>query len=122
MQTVYLKILQGKARYSGRASFRTWLFSVIRKTAAEERRRSFFRRLKLREYEQQSRQTNPHDSSRQRIDPSEELFMFQEALTDFLLEVPGDHLLRTAPQFDYLTLEMGRFPSEQNPRRSGSAL
>ena len=81
LQTVYLKILQGKARYNGRASFRTWLFSVIRKTAAEERRRSFFRRLKLREYQQQSRQTNPHDSSGQGMDPSEELSMFQEALT-----------------------------------------
>jgi len=81
LQTVYLKILQGKARYNGRASFRTWLFSVIRKTAVEERRRSFFRRLKLREYEQQSQQMNPHGSFVQGIAASEELSMFQEALT-----------------------------------------
>jgi RNA polymerase sigma-70 factor (ECF subfamily) len=81
LQTVYLKILLGKARYKGRASFQTWLFSVIRKTAAEERRRSFFRRLKLREYEQLNRQMNPHNSSRQGIDPFEELSMFREALT-----------------------------------------
>ena len=45
-----------------------------------------------------------------------------EPLTDFLLEVPGDHLVRTVPRLDYLTLEMGPCPPEQNPRRSGSAL
>ena len=81
LQTVYLKILQGKARYNGRASFRTWLFSVIRKTAAEERRRSFLRRLKLREYHRQTRQTRPHDASGQGTEASEDLSMFQEALT-----------------------------------------
>lgn len=47
LQTVYLKVLAGKARYDGRASFRTWLFAVIRRTAAEERRRQMFRRLWL---------------------------------------------------------------------------
>jgi RNA polymerase sigma-70 factor (ECF subfamily) len=81
LQTVYLKILQGKARYSGRASFRTWLFSVIRKTAAEERRRSLFRRLKLLEYQHQSRQTPTQDPSEQGAEPSEALSAFQEALT-----------------------------------------
>ncbi|HET6671497.1 MAG TPA: RNA polymerase sigma factor [Pyrinomonadaceae bacterium] len=38
LQSVYLKILQGKARYRGEASFKTWLFAVIRKTALNERR------------------------------------------------------------------------------------
>jgi RNA polymerase sigma-70 factor (ECF subfamily) len=41
LQSVYLKILQGRAIYLGRSAFRTWLFAVIRLTAAEERRRSF---------------------------------------------------------------------------------
>jgi hypothetical protein len=45
-----------------------------------------------------------------------------EPLTDFLLEFPGDQLLRAVPQLDYLSLENGRFPSEQNPQSSGSAL
>jgi len=45
-----------------------------------------------------------------------------EPLTDFLLEFPGDQLLTAVPQLDYLTLETGRFPSEQNPQSSGSAL
>ena len=38
LQTAYLKILSGKARHSGRSSFKTWLFGVIRFTAMEARR------------------------------------------------------------------------------------
>src|SRR5438045_9689778 len=38
LQASYLKILDGRARFDGRASFRTWLFSVVRYTAAEQRR------------------------------------------------------------------------------------
>jgi RNA polymerase sigma factor (sigma-70 family) len=47
LQTVYLKILTGKARYHGKASFKTWLFAVIRRTVADERRRHMLRRLLL---------------------------------------------------------------------------
>ncbi len=45
LQTVYVKVLEGKARYEGRSAFKTWLFSVISRTAADERRRHWFRRL-----------------------------------------------------------------------------
>ncbi len=38
IQMTYLKILTGRARYDGRSSAKTWLFSVIRTTAAEHRR------------------------------------------------------------------------------------
>jgi RNA polymerase sigma factor (sigma-70 family) len=47
LQTVYLKVLMGKARYDGKSSFKTWLFAVIRRTAADERRRQMLRRLSL---------------------------------------------------------------------------
>ena len=47
LQTVYLKVLDGRARYDGRSTFRTWLFGVIRLTAASERRKAWLRRLLL---------------------------------------------------------------------------
>ena len=47
LQTVYLQALDGRARFDARSSFKTWLFAVIRRTAAAERRRSMLRRLLL---------------------------------------------------------------------------
>jgi RNA polymerase sigma factor (sigma-70 family) len=47
LQTVYLTVLDGRARYDGRSSFRTWLFGVIRLTAASERRKTWLRGLLL---------------------------------------------------------------------------
>ncbi len=41
LQTVYLKVLDGRARFDGRSSLKTWLFAVIRHTAAERRRRQW---------------------------------------------------------------------------------
>lgn len=40
LQASYLKVLDGRARFDGRASFRTWFFAVVRRTAAEQRRRN----------------------------------------------------------------------------------
>lgn len=39
MQLAYVKVLEGSAKFNGRSSFRTWLFGVVRRTAAEHRRR-----------------------------------------------------------------------------------
>ena len=47
LQTVYLHILQRKARFGGQSEFKTWLFSVIRNRAAKEMRRQMIRRLFL---------------------------------------------------------------------------
>src|SRR5688572_7396708 len=45
LQTVYLQILEGKARFAEQSEFKTWLFSVIRNQAAKEMRRQIVRRL-----------------------------------------------------------------------------
>jgi len=47
LQAVYLTVLDGRARYDGRSRFRTWLFGVIRRTAAAERRKAWLRGLLL---------------------------------------------------------------------------
>lgn len=38
LQQVYLKILEGRARYQQQASLKTWLFTVIRNTAIDTQR------------------------------------------------------------------------------------
>ena len=54
LQTAYLKVLDGKARFHGKSSFKTWLFSVIRLTAIDHRRRELLGRLRLVRHEQTS--------------------------------------------------------------------
>jgi len=38
LQDVYFKVLEGRARFGGQSSFKTWLFGVIRMTALESSR------------------------------------------------------------------------------------
>ena len=45
LQEAYLKILEGRARFLGRSSLKTFFFSVIRRTASEHRRRALWRRF-----------------------------------------------------------------------------
>ena len=40
LQTTYVKVVSGRARFGGRSTFRTWLFGVIRQTAREHERRA----------------------------------------------------------------------------------
>lgn len=53
VQNAYVKVLSGQASWSGRSSFRTWLFGVVRLTALESRRReaSLHRRAERAEQE-----------------------------------------------------------------------
>ncbi len=56
LQQVYLKVLDGRARYGGEGSFKTWLFAVIRRTALDEKRRSWVRGLSLMRYWQRRKE------------------------------------------------------------------
>ena len=43
LQNAYLKLYDGRAQFAGRSGVRAFLFSVIRRTASEERRRRLVR-------------------------------------------------------------------------------
>jgi RNA polymerase sigma-70 factor (ECF subfamily) len=43
LQDAYCKVLEGRARFEGRSSFKTWFFGVIRNTARERTRWSVVR-------------------------------------------------------------------------------
>ena len=47
LQTAYVKVLDGRARFAGRSSFKTWFFAVVRRTALERWRRRRLRRALL---------------------------------------------------------------------------
>jgi RNA polymerase sigma factor (sigma-70 family) len=51
LQTVYLKILDGRAKFAGQSSFKTWLLALIRNTAIDEWRRRNRRTARLSELE-----------------------------------------------------------------------
>lgn len=47
LQSVYVKVLSGKAVFRGESSFRTWFFSLIRHTAVDRRRTALLRKVKM---------------------------------------------------------------------------
>ena len=47
LQETYVKIFEGKARFDGRSSLKTWLFAVIRRTAAAHRRMRWLHDLRF---------------------------------------------------------------------------
>jgi RNA polymerase sigma-70 factor (ECF subfamily) len=80
LHNAYLKVLEGRARYDRRSSFKTWLFSVIRHTAADERRRQWLRRLALIRYEQSAPPARVQSSAADQLQRSRLQRAFEQAL------------------------------------------
>ena len=67
LQTSYLKILDGRAQFAGRSSFKTFLFGVIRRTASETRRRNALRGLLLAEWTRRKESPAPETAPEERL-------------------------------------------------------
>src|SRR5260370_12311621 len=81
LQTVYLKILEGKACFRGDASLKTWLFAVIRKTAIGEHRKNLLRKLRWTDTsEQTTTRVSAADQPALALEKSETQALFQTAL------------------------------------------
>ena len=81
LQTVYVKVLEGRARYDGRSTFKTWLFAVIRKTAAGAWRHHLFhaRHLAL---QAESTPSAVDESTEEIFEHTQRLSRLREALAD----------------------------------------
>jgi len=81
LQTVYLKILEGKACFRGEASLKTWLFAVIRKTAIGEHRKNILRKLRWSDSAgQETTLVSPLEQPGVAFEKSETQALFQNAL------------------------------------------
>lgn len=80
LQSTYQKILQGRARYKGVSSFRTWLFAVIRNTAAEERRKRWIRSLRLDKFARERENEPAQEESSEQLEGSERTNLLRDAL------------------------------------------
>lgn len=78
LQSAYLKVLQGRAKYGGRSSFKSWLFSVIRLTVIDEKRRRWLRRLRLTKWHTEGE--IQASACSERLDEFARLETFREAL------------------------------------------
>lgn len=59
LHAAYSKVLDGRARFDGGSTFRTWLFGVIRMTAREQRRWHWLRFTRLERWWQSTRDDDP---------------------------------------------------------------
>jgi RNA polymerase sigma-70 factor (ECF subfamily) len=85
LQAAYLKVLEGVARFDGRATLRTWFFSVVRRTAWEHRRRQWVRELLLGRWFTRQSEVTPDPAPDQELSRAEE----RQALRRILAKLPA---------------------------------
>src|ERR1051326_5496052 len=86
LQTVYLKILEGKACYRGESSLKTWLFAVIRKTAIGEYRKKLVRNLVFLGNSEKPEDVSSADAPARMFEKSELQKQFRVALAKLFLQ------------------------------------
>lgn len=113
LQAVYLKVLEGKARFDGKASFRTWLFAVIRTTAADERRRHWLHGFGLSKYFERTESVKFSETPDAEIYRSEVQQLFRRALAELptrqreVLQLVFYHDLSLAEAADVMGVSLG---------------
>ncbi len=80
LQVSYLKVLDGRARFEGRAAFRTWLFGVIHRTAADHRRRRALRDAFSLRWGAEEADREPAPAADARIDAAQQSARLSNAL------------------------------------------
>ena len=68
LHTSYVKVLDGRARFDGGSTFRTWLFGVIRMTAREQRRWHWLQYTRLERWWHSTREDDPYATDPPDID------------------------------------------------------
>jgi len=76
----YLKVLEGRARFDGQSSFQTWLFGVIRHTAADHRRRAVVRDLLFWRLGGEAAQAETAPGAEGRLDAAQQRAVLERAL------------------------------------------
>jgi len=80
LQTVYLDVLAGRARFDGLAGARTWLFAVIRRTAAGRRRRRVVRGVLLGRWARRRPEPGVAPDPGARLESAERIARIREAI------------------------------------------
>lgn len=80
LQTVYVKVLDGRAPHDGRCSFRTWLFAVIRNAARDQWRRRWWSRVVRLDFGPLAELADSTNRGQSQPAEEEELLMIRAAL------------------------------------------
>lgn len=131
LQTTYMKVISGGARFGGRSTFRTWLFGVIRRTAHEHYRRDRSQReraeLLAREPMPDSEYAPRPDEVQERSEQSRVLLAALEELPNrqrevLLLVFYQDLTIREAAEVMEVSLGSARVHYERGKKRLRSIL
>ncbi|MEQ1856112.1 MAG: RNA polymerase sigma factor [Longimicrobiales bacterium] len=124
LQTTYMKVISGRARFGGRSAFRTWLFGVIRQTAWEHARRarSHERRAERLAVESPAAEAESADASAERSERSRALLGALAELPDRQREVLHlvfyqDLTIREAAEVMEVSLGSARVHYERGKKR-----